>query len=72
MNSPQFAGRSIAALVADAETADASADEVVDRLFLAILSRYPSEAERKLAREQDNHRELAWALLLSSEFSLNH
>jgi hypothetical protein len=72
MNSPQFAGRSIAALVADAAAADASADEVLDRLFLAILSRHPTEAERKLAREQDNHRELAWALLLSSEFSLNH
>ena len=72
MNSPQFAGRSIAALVADAEAGDRPAGEVVDRLFLAILSRYPTEAERKLAREQDDHRELAWALLLSSEFSLNH
>ena len=72
MNSPQFAGRSISALVADAEAADASADEVVDKLFLAILSRYPTGAERKLAREQDDNRELAWALLLSSEFSLNH
>jgi hypothetical protein len=72
MNSPQFAGRSINALVADAEEASASADEVVDRLFLAILSRYPTDRERKLVREQDDNRELAWALLLSSEFSLNH
>jgi hypothetical protein len=72
MNSPQFAGRSIAALVADASAANRPADEVVDRLFLAILSRHATDAERKLAREQDDNRELAWALLLSSEFSLNH
>lgn len=72
MNSPQFAGRSIDALVADAGAKNAGADEVADKLFLAILSRFPTEAERKLAREQDDNRELAWALLLSSEFSLNH
>jgi hypothetical protein len=72
MNSPQFAGRSITALVADAEAASTGEEKVIDRLFLAILSRYPTDAERKLARAQDDHRELAWALLLSSEFSLNH
>ena len=58
--------------VADVGGGEANADDVIDRLFLAILSRYPTDAERKLAHEQNDHRELAWALLLSSEFSLNH
>jgi hypothetical protein len=71
MNSPQFAGRSISALVADAAD-DRTDGEIINRLFLGILSRYPTDAERTLAREQNDHRELAWALLLSSEFSLNH
>jgi hypothetical protein len=71
MNSPQF-GRNIRALVADAGSADRPAGEVADELFLTILSRYPTDAERQLAREQNENRELAWALLLSSEFSLNH
>ena len=79
MNSPQFAGRSIASLVSRT-TAGRSVDEATDELFLATLARLPTAAERELARQQiagaesspTGYRELAWALLLSSEFALNH
>ena len=80
MNSPQFAGRNIAALVARIAGPARSPEETVDELFLAILARYPTATERKLVEEQLSrgdgphgaYRELAWALLMSSEFSLNH
>ena len=81
MNSPQFAGRNVSALVSRAEADGRSADEVVEQLFLTILSRRPTAAERELVRDQfatadaspqTVYRELAWALLMSSEFSLNH
>lgn len=81
MNSPQFAGRSIAAFVARVQVPDRPADDVVRELFLSILARPPSNAEWKLVRDQlasaDStpqavYRDLAWALLMSSEFSLNH
>jgi hypothetical protein len=81
MNSPQFGGRNVAALVAQAAGPGRSADDVVDELFLAILSRRPAAAERELARDHLRQAgrstegaclELAWALLMSSEFSLNH
>jgi hypothetical protein len=79
MNSPQFAGTSIGEL-ASRVARDRSADEAVEELFLAILSRRPTPAEQQLAAEQlkraaapqDACRELAWALLMSSEFALNH
>ena len=49
-------------------------------LFLTILSRRPTADEQKLLRNHANKagsletatRELAWALLMTSEFSLNH
>jgi len=80
MNSSQFAGRNIEALVSRVAAPGHSADDVVDELFLTILSRRPTPAEQKLARDQLHdsdapqtaYRELAWALLLSSEFTLNH
>ncbi|HZL90450.1 MAG TPA: DUF1553 domain-containing protein, partial [Pirellulaceae bacterium] len=81
MNSPQFAGRSITALVSRVATPDRSRDEVVHELFLSILSRQPTDAEQELVRNQlagadaspqTVYRELAWVLLMSSEFSLNH
>ncbi len=81
MNSPQFGERNVAALVAQAASPGRSADEVVDELFLAILSRRPTESERELVRKHLSqegaarpgaYQELAWALLMSSEFSLNH
>ena len=79
MNSPQFAERNVAALVSRAAEGR-SADEVVDELFLTLLTRYPTPAERELARDhlraaptpQAGYREVAWALLMSAEFSLNH
>jgi hypothetical protein len=80
MNSPQFAGKNVSALLSRIATSDRSADEVADELFVAILARRPTAAERQLVHDQmgDNrpigtaYRELAWALLMSSEFSLNH
>jgi hypothetical protein len=58
-----------------------SGKETVDELFLTILARYPTAEEQKVIQEQLRRtdesprgacRELAWALLMSSEFSLNH
>ena len=81
MNSPQFAGRNVAALVSRVATPEHEAEEAVEELFLTILSRRPTAAERELAHDrlrssdaspQTVYRELAWALLMSSEFSLNH
>lgn len=81
MNSPQFAGRNIAALVSRI-TAEAQATEkVIDELFLTVLSRRATTTELELVQERipkDREsrepalRELAWSLLMSSEFSLNH
>jgi hypothetical protein len=80
MNSRQFAGGNLDALVARAAPAERVVDAVVEELFLAILARRPSEQERKLVQDQlrdgktqprQAYRELAWALLMSSEFSLN-
>jgi hypothetical protein len=81
MNSPQFAGRSLSALVSRIATPGRPADEVIDELFLTVLARRPTADERQLALDQLNGtdtsseracRELAWALLMTSEFSLNH
>ncbi|MBI2481819.1 MAG: DUF1553 domain-containing protein [Planctomycetia bacterium] len=80
MNSPQFASRNVSALVSRVATASRPADEVVDELFLTILSRRATPAEQELAKEhvrdadesaQTAYRELAWTLLMSSEFSMN-
>ena len=78
MNSPQF-GSNIAALVSRA-TAGRSTDAAATELFIAILSRRPTDSERGLVKQQlasanspaEAYRELAWALLMSSEFALNH
>lgn len=81
MNSPQFAGRNIASLVTRIQNDHPSAETVVEALFLTILSRPPTDNELKLVRtrlddanasSESVYRELAWALLMSSEFSLNH
>jgi hypothetical protein len=81
MNSPQFAGRSLKALVAEVTAAEDSEEEITEALYLTILSRRPTADEQKQAQEylaaagnspQAAYSELAWALLLSSEFSLNH
>jgi hypothetical protein len=77
MNSPQFAGENLSALVSRVAPEGRSAGEVTDDLFLAILARRPTDAERDQLRgdsesSESAFRELAWALLMSSEFSLNH
>ncbi len=81
MNSPQFAGRNIEALVSQVTGTNGSADDAVDELFLTILSRKPTAKEQVLARDhlkevggslQTALRELAWALVMTSEFTLNH
>lgn len=81
MNSPQFAGRNLQTLVSRVRGSARSADETVEELFLTILSRRPTSQEQLLAREhlqavegspETAYRELAWALLMSAEFVLNH
>jgi hypothetical protein len=55
--------------------------EIIDNLYLTILSRFPSEGEMKVVRRhfqaaQYNRREavidLAWALINSAEFMYRH
>lgn len=80
MNSRQFAGRNIAALVTRSASSGRSPDDVAGDLFLTILSRRPTAEEQRLFRDhlgradsaQAACRELAWALMMTSEFSLNH
>ena len=80
MNSGQFAGRSTAALVARVAKPGRTADDVAADLFVTFLSREPTADELKSVRahvaKADSaataHRELAWALMMTSEFSLNH
>src|SRR5262245_21904804 len=80
MNSDQFGGRNVPALAARLAEQDRSAEDVAADLFLAILSRRPTADEQKLFGAHATRtgsletatRELAWALLLTSEFSLNH
>jgi hypothetical protein len=80
MNSDQFGGRIVAALASQVARPGRSDEEVAGELFLTILSRLPMAAELKLFRDhairvgsvQAASRELVWALLMTSEFSLNH
>jgi hypothetical protein len=80
MNADQFAGRNVAALAARLAKPARSPDDVAADLFLTILSRRPTSDEQTLFRDHANRtgsletaaRELAWALLMTSEFSLNH
>jgi hypothetical protein len=79
MNSPQFAGRNVSSLVSKT-IAGRTTDEAANGLFVTILARRPTAAERELVQQQaasadspqSAYRELAWALLMSSEFALNH
>lgn len=78
MNSGQFAGRNLDALVSRLSSSNRSPEQVAGDLFLAILSRQPTPDERKQvaayleSSPQTALRELAWVLLMTSEFSLNH
>lgn len=56
-----------------------SQDDIIEELFLASLSRSPSDTERTAIREafrdggkEEALRDLFWALLNSKEFSFNH
>ncbi|HUR55264.1 MAG TPA: DUF1549 and DUF1553 domain-containing protein [Gemmataceae bacterium] len=79
MNSGQFAGRNVAGLAARVAKQGRSADDVSGDLFLTILSRRPTATEQSVFRDhivrsgsvESASRELAWALMMTSEFSLN-
>jgi hypothetical protein len=79
MNSGQFAGRNLDALVGRLATPDRPPEDVAYELFLTMLSRRPTEDERRQAQAhlervhsvQSGCRELAWVLMMTSEFSLN-
>ncbi len=54
-------------------------DEIIDELFLASLSRLPSDRERNAIRQaladgnkEEAFRDVFWALVNSKEFSFNH
>ena len=82
MNSGQFLGpRSEAFIMKQIVEPGATAAQAVEQLYLRVLSRRPGEAESKLmlkyleqpgAQRQQLYAEIVWALLNSSEFSLNH
>jgi hypothetical protein len=81
MNSGQFTGRNLDGLVTRLNSpADRPLEETASDLFLTILSRRPTENELRQARSYVNRtgsragglRELAWVLIMTSEFSLNH
>lgn len=79
MNSGQFAGRSLDALIDRLSASGRASDDAATDLFLTILSRRPTADELQRFRayaaaagsERDARRELAWALVMTSEFSLN-
>jgi Protein of unknown function (DUF1549)/Protein of unknown function (DUF1553) len=80
MNSGQFAGRNLDALVTTLAKPGRSADDLAGDLFLAFLARRPTADELRLVRDHLGRadspaagcREVAWALMMTSEFSLNH
>jgi hypothetical protein len=80
MNSGQFAGRNLDALVSRLATPERPPEDVAADLFLTILSRRPTADEQARFRSylgraestRDACRDLAWALMMTSEFSLNH
>jgi hypothetical protein len=81
MNSGQFTGRNLDGLVTRLNSpSDRSLEEIASDLFLTILSRRPTENELRQVKSHVNRtgstvgglRELAWVLIMTSEFSLNH
>jgi hypothetical protein len=81
MNSGQFTGRNLDTLVTRLNSsADRSLEEVASDLFLTILSRRPTGNELRQVKSYADRagstatglRETAWALIMTSEFSLNH
>jgi hypothetical protein len=82
MNSGQFLGpRSEAFVAKQIVPPETRAVQAVEQIYLRVLSRRPSAEESKLmvkyleqpgAERQQLYAEIVWALLNSSEFSLNH
>lgn len=81
MNSGQFTGRNLAGLVTRLDAAGGRPPvDIASDLFLTILSRRPTADELRRAKvhlERSGSAtaglgELAWVLLMTSEFSLNH
>lgn len=81
MNSGQFTGRNLDGLVTRLGTAaDRSPEGIASELFLTILSRRPTANELRQAKSYLDRAgsaagglsELAWVLIMTSEFSLNH
>lgn len=82
MNSGQFLGSRNEAFVTKQMVGTAtSPEQAVEQLYLRVLSRLPGAGERNLllkhlaqpgAERQQLYAEVVWALLNSSEFSLNH
>jgi hypothetical protein len=81
MNSGQFSGYTGSNLYQRVAAADDSPDAVARDMFLTVLTRQPTDVEQQIFREyvaasegslKEAKRELAWALMMTSEFSLNH
>jgi len=80
MNSGQFGGRGVDALVNRIMTVGNSPDAIASELFLTILARQPMSDELRRVQSYLEHsdspqsgwREVAWVLMMTSEFSLNH
>lgn len=80
MNSGQFAGHGRDALVDRLATPGRTPEDVASDLFVTILSRRPTAEEQAQFREYAGQAaslreacgELAWVLMMTSEFSLNH
>jgi hypothetical protein len=80
MNSGQFAGRNLEAVVGRLSARDHPIEDLATDVFVTVLSRRPTADEllrfrsyaRGAASTEDACRELAWVLMMTSEFSLNH
>jgi hypothetical protein len=80
MNSGQFPDHATSGPAARVAPSSHSPDAVATDLFLAILTRPPKHEEQQFFRNHVAHaqslqsatRELMWALMMTSEFSLNH
>jgi hypothetical protein len=80
MNSGQFAGRSLDTLLERISASGRTPEETASDLFLTILSRRPTADELQRVKSyiggagspQNACRELAWVLMMTSEFSTNH
>lgn len=81
MNSPEILGKiqTSSGRVRQLTEGGRPPTEIVDELYLATLSRFPTEVERKLMLDELSHgdrravaEDLLWALLNAKEFLYNH